>query len=118
MTDKNKQSDTSPAAITENQPKFHALLAYAGLGLGLFFGLPWFVGGIWAIIKKEDAVDTVYFSHYKNAIMTFWWGLGISLVGLLLATVFVGYLVLIGVWIWSLYRVLKGVSKIMADKEY
>jgi len=117
---KTDQTKVEPAteSLMDNQAKLHALIAYAGLALGLFIGLPWFAGGIWAIIKREEAKDTVYLSHYSNAIKTFWWGLGISLLGVLLTFIFVGYLFIAGAWLWSVYRVLKGFAKITTEKPY
>ncbi|WP_318473456.1 hypothetical protein [Photobacterium leiognathi] len=49
---------------------------------------------------------------------TFWWGLGLSILGALLAFVFVGYLLLLAVWIWSIFRVVKGLAKLTSNKGY
>jgi uncharacterized membrane protein len=112
------KSNSTQQPLMENPPKLHAMIAYAALGGGLFLGLPWFVGGIWAILKKPDGEGSIYLSHYSNAIKTFWWGLGLSLLGLIFTFFLIGYILLLGVWLWSLYRVLNGFAKILADKPY
>lgn len=112
------KQETQTQPLAQNQAKLHALIAYAGLSLGLIFGLPWLFGGIWAIIKKADAKESKYISHYTNIIKTFWWSLGLSILGLILTTVIIGYFILLCVWVWSIYRVLKGLANITADKPY
>jgi uncharacterized membrane protein len=44
--------------------------------VGLLTGLFWFIGAIWAMIKKRDAVGTIFEDHDSNIIKTFWWSLG------------------------------------------
>ena len=40
---------------TNESNKNHAMIAYVLMVVGLFMGLPWLIGLIWAIIKKSDA---------------------------------------------------------------
>ncbi len=80
----------------------------------ILYALSWFTGitGIVAIIinyiKREDAAGTIYESHFAWQIKTFWIGLGVAIVGFLLMFVLVGFLVLIGGAVWSIYRLVKG----------
>jgi uncharacterized membrane protein len=42
---------------------------------------------------------------------TFWIGLGIGIIGLILSVVGIGVLVLIGLVIWQLYRIIRGLIR-------
>jgi uncharacterized membrane protein len=70
------------------------------------------------MVKKEDAANTIYADHYTNIIRTLWIGLGLSIIGFILAFIVVGYFLLLGVWIWSVYRIIKGISRITSNKAY
>ncbi|MDF1763299.1 MAG: hypothetical protein P1U57_07820 [Oleibacter sp.] len=103
----------------EDRAKTHALIAYALMVGGLFTGgLLWIIGGIWAIVKREDAVGTLFEDHYTNIITTFWWGLGWSVIGLILLFIFIGYFILIGIMVWSIYRLVKGLARISSNKSF
>ena len=102
----------------EESAKAHAMLAYGLMVLGLFTGAFWIFGAIWAMIKKEEARGTRFEDHYTNIITTFWWGLGLSILGFILMIVLVGYLVLVGVWIWSIYRVAKGLNNLLSNRPF
>jgi uncharacterized membrane protein len=69
-------------------------------------------------VKKEESKGTIYEDHYSNIVKTFWWGLALSIVGFMLAFIVVGYFILLGVWIWSIYRIIKGLAKITSNKAY
>ncbi|HBR27710.1 MAG TPA: hypothetical protein DD732_11915 [Rhizobiales bacterium] len=49
--------------------------------------------------------------HANHAIRTFWIGLGIGLIGLILSVVGIGVVVLIGLVIWQLYRIIRGLIR-------
>lgn len=110
----------APAVVSaaEASAKSSAIVAYALLALGLFTGLPWIIGGIWALVKRSDAVGTKYEDHYTNIIKTFWWSLGLYVLGAVLTMAFVGIFIIMGVWIWNVYKVIKGLSRITSDKSY
>lgn len=98
--------------------KTNALIAYGLMVVGLFTGLFWIVGAIWAMVKKGEAQGTLFEDHYSNIIKTFWWGLGLSIVGFILAFILIGYFLLLAVWIWSIYKVVKGLAQITSNKPY
>lgn len=102
----------------DDAAKTNAIIAYGLMIAGVFTGILWIVGAIWAMVKKGDAQGSIFKDHYDNIISTFWWGLGLSIVGVLLAFVVVGYFLLLGVWLWSIYRVIKGLAKITSNKAY
>jgi uncharacterized membrane protein len=114
-------SDVEPTislSSKDDAAKTNALIAYGLMGIGLFTGIFWVIGAIWAMVKKDDASGTLFEDHYSNIINIFWWGLGISIIGVILLFVVVGYFVLVAVWFWSVYKLVKGFSKITSNKPY
>ncbi len=109
-----------PRSLTrrEEEAKSHVVIAYIFMLLGIFTGVFWLIGAIWAMVKVSDARGTFFEGHYRNIISTFWWGILWSIVGLILTLFFVGYLVLLGVWIWSIVRMVKGVAKATSNQAY
>ena len=88
------------------------MVVYALQALSFFWGVPAIVGIVINYVKREDARGTVYESHFDWQIRTFWWGLVWAVVGLLLAIVMVGFVVMFVAWIWMIYRVVKGWLKL------
>ena len=118
MSDSSNNQTPSTFNANNESAKTHALIAYCLMVAGLFTGIFWLIGAVWAMVKKFDAGGTIYEDHYTNIIKTFWWGLGFSIVGGILFVVFVGYFILLGVWVWTIYRIIKGLAKITSNKAY
>ena len=80
----------------------------------VLYALSWFTGitGLVAIIvnyiKREDTAGTIYASHFTWQIRTFWWGLLWACIGFITMFIVVGFAVLIGAAVWSIYRIVKG----------
>lgn len=85
-----------------------ALVVYALYALSFFYGVTGIVGVIVAYVKRGDADGTWVRSHFDWQTGTFWWGLFFSLIGLALIWLGVGLLILGVVWVWTIYRVVKG----------
>lgn len=83
-------------------------VTYALYALGLLTGVFVVAGLIVAYIKRDDVVGTYLADHYSWLIRTFWWGLLWTTIGLILAFVLVGFVVLAAVWVWWVYRIIKG----------
>jgi uncharacterized membrane protein len=98
--------------------KSHALAAYILLLIGIFTAIPMLIGAIWAMVKRRDALGTIYHSHYTNAIRVFWYTVLWTIVGAILIFVAVGYIIFAAVWLWALYRIVRGLVKILADEPY
>lgn len=98
--------------------KTHAFIAYCLMIVGLFTGFFWLVGAMWAMGKKSAARDTIFEDHYDNIISTFWWGLGLSIIGFVLAIFFIGYILLFAIWIWSIYRIITGLAKLTSNESF
>ncbi|MDO6558904.1 DUF4870 family protein [Paraglaciecola chathamensis] len=115
-----QEATVAPQSLStkDDAAKTSALIAYGLMVFGLFTGLFWIIGAVWAMVKKGEAQGTIFEDHYSNIIKTFWWGLGLSIVGFILAFVVVGYFILLAVWIWSIYKIIKGLAKITSNKAY
>ncbi|WDE01928.1 hypothetical protein SG35_017940 [Thalassomonas actiniarum] len=98
--------------------KTNALIAYGLMVIGFFFLIPGIIGGIWAMVKKEDALGSIFEDHYSNMIRVFWWSIFYAVIGLILAFVYVGYLILIVAGIWAIYRIVKGLARLTSNKAY
>lgn len=88
------------------------MAVYILQALSFFFGLTAIVGVVINYVKKDEAVGTVYESHFDWQIRTFWWGLAWAVIGFILAFVLVGFAIMFVAWIWAIYRVVKGWLKL------
>lgn len=59
-------------------------------------------------IKINETDNAFIRSHHSWLIRTFWWSLGWSVLFGLLTIVFVGFIGLLGLVVWWLYRVIRG----------
>lgn len=109
---------TSSLSVKDDAAKTNALIAYGLMLIGLFTGIFWIIGAIWAMVKKGDAEGTLFEDHYTNIIKIFWWGLFISIIGFITLFFVIGYFILLAVWIWSIYKLIKGLAKISSNKAY
>jgi len=67
------------------------------------------IGVVVAYVNKSDAPAWLQ-SHYQFQIRTFWIGLLYIVVGALLTTVFVGWLILMFWVVWVVIRCVKGIK--------
>ena len=86
--------------------------------------LGYLTGGLTAIvaivinyIKKDEVAGTLFESHFRWQIRTFWWGLVWGIVGFVLMFVVIGFAVWFAAWIWMIYRVVKGWLKLTENQE-
>ena len=79
--------------------------------------LAWFSGGVFAVIalvinylRRSDEPDQLYLAHHSYMIATFWWTLLwlVLLSPLWLLLVLPGAIAYGIVWLWYLYRCVKG----------
>ena len=104
--------------ISKNNAKTHAIIVYALIGLGLFTAIPILIGAVWAMIKRREALGTIYHSHLTNAVRVFWWGIFWTIIAGILLFAVIGVPILMAAWLWSLYRVVNGVSKVLSGVPY
>jgi uncharacterized membrane protein len=94
-----------------------ALVVYVLYALSFLYGITAIAGVVIAYIKRDDVRGTWLESHFAWQIRTFWWGLLWTIVGVVLALVGVGFLILFAVWIWAIYRVVKGWLRLNDGRE-
>lgn len=101
-------SADSPALPAEE--KKLATIVYALQAVGFFLGLTALVGVIINHLKKGDMKDDVIRSHFSWQIRTFWWGVLWSVLAVIATTVTfgIGGFLFIPVFVWLVYRVVKG----------
>lgn len=84
------------------------LIVYVLQAIALGLGVTALIGVIINYVKRQDVKGTLYESHFEWQIRTFWFGLGGVLLGWLLTIILIGYVVLGVMYIWWIYRVVKG----------
>ncbi|WP_079420307.1 DUF4870 family protein [Thiomonas intermedia] len=95
-----------------------AFVVYVLQALSFFWGITAIVGVIIDYVKLNDARGTWLENHLRWQIRTFWWGLFWSVIGFGLIWVFgLGFVVLGIVYIWTIYRVVKGWLKLTERKQ-
>ncbi|WP_339718310.1 DUF4870 family protein [Marinomonas primoryensis] len=107
-----------PLTPREENAKSNVVIAYIFMLLGIFTGVFWLIGAIWAMVKVNEARGTLFEDHYTNIISTFWWGIFLSVIGVILAFFFIGYILLFGVWVWSIFRMVKGIARATSNQSY
>jgi uncharacterized membrane protein len=94
-----------------------ALVVYVLYALSFLYGITAIAGVVIAYIKRDDVRGTWLESHFNWQIRTFWWGLLWTAIGIVLAMVAVGFLILFVVWVWAIYRVVKGWLRLNDGRE-
>jgi len=114
MTDDQMAEGQSPlngeliAPVADKKLKDLAQLVYILQALSLLVGLTSVAAVIVNYLKRDEVRGTYLESHFNWQIKTFWWMLAGLVIGSLLTVVLIGFLVLLVVWIWYIYRIVKG----------
>lgn len=87
------------------------LLYIAGYFTG---GVTMLIGVILAYLNLDGSTPLLH-SHLRQLIRLFWWSLVWVGLGTLLSRVLVGYLILLAWFIWSIYRLVKGLHCLNRD---
>ena len=115
------------------------ILCYVLYLLALVNGITAIAGVIIAYVKRDDARDTIWRSHFDSMIVTFWVMLVAGFIGMLsflfslggvlvwpvvhpalsLVTLMFGGLLIFPIFaVWYLYRVIKGLVRASDDRAY
>lgn len=81
---------------------------YALYAASLLIGITAIVAIIMNYVKKEDVVGTLFESHFRWQIRTFWFSLLWGLLGWMLVGVVIGRYVLVAAGVWTIYRIARG----------
>lgn len=108
-------SDSLQEIPSEKLKSGPVMIIYILYLVGFFLGITALVGVIMAHIKSGEAEPAAR-SHYRYQIRTFWFGLLMMIAGGLLMVAFIGYLILIWLFIWILVRCIKGILRALDNR--
>ena len=109
MSTENPNQDLANKNITQI---IYGLYAAAVLGIPTNI-----VGIVMNYIKREDVAGTLYESHFRWQMRTFWFTLLWGVIGtILIFALGLGVLVLIALFIWYVYRIVKGWLRLSEGK--
>jgi len=94
--------------VEEEKLKNLAQLVYILQALSLAVGLTAVAGIIVNYLKRDEVRGTWLESHFDWQIRTFWWMLLGVVIGWVLTLVIIGFVILLAVWVWYIYRIVKG----------
>ena len=103
MTHLSNPLDANSASVKKT-----VTIGYALYGIALVLGVSALVAIVLNYLKREDARGTWLESHFTWQIKTFWWSLGLVLLGGLTTFIGIGFIILFGTLIWYIYRIVKG----------
>lgn len=107
-------TESTPAQAEANKTITHVIYGlYAG---SLLVGFTYIVAIILNYVKRDDVVGTLYESHFRWQMRTFWFSLLWSVIGVCTAWFIVGIPVLIAAGIWFIYRIVKGWLRLSESK--
>lgn len=92
----------------QDSARFYATLVYALQAASVVLGLPFFIAVLVNYWKRSDVVGTLYESHFRWQIRTFWFSVLWTIVGTLTIWLLVGYAILFLLWLWIIYRIVRG----------
>lgn len=106
---------------TEDPEKIKSLktvttVIYALNALSFFVGITSIVAIIMNYVKLSDTRGTWLESHFRWQIRTFWYGILWAIVSFVLMFVMVGYVLLVAVCVWYIYRIVKGWLRLADNK--
>ncbi len=105
----NMKTQTSEGGTeTDNSRKQLTQMVYALQAASFLVGFSGIAAVIVNYVKRDDVAGTLYESHFRWQIRTFWWSLLWAVLGALLALVVVGFVILAADAIWFIYRIIKG----------
>src|SRR5690554_3591175 len=92
------------------------LIIYALQGLSFVVGITSLIAIIMNYVKCGDMRGTWLESHFRWQIRTFWYVLLWMVLGILLAVVWIGYIILFVNAVWAIYRIVRGVLNLLDNK--
>lgn len=88
------------------------LVCYILGGIGVLTAfIPILIALIICYIKRNESVNTIYYSHFDWLITTFWIGLFWVVVAFLTSFLGIGWLIYAALSVWLLYRFIKGLLR-------
>ena len=120
MTEDSSGVVGAPACPAESEAQASArqitTIVYALQAASVLVGITMVAAVIVNYIKRDDVRGTWLESHFRWQIRTFWFSLLWSVIGLVLAFVAIGYLILLADAVWVVYRVARGWLRLVDGK--
>jgi uncharacterized membrane protein len=104
-------------ANTSDSARTLTLVVYILQAAALFNGVTFLVAVIVNYIKLEDVAGTWLASHFRWQIRTFWFGLLWGVIGGITTFIGIGLFILAANAIWVIYRIVKGMLRLLENKE-
>ena len=98
-------------ATTEENERTVVLVAYVLHLVGAIAGVTSIVGLILNYVRRDTS--GIYRSHHDWMISSFWWALLWVIIGCITIFILVGWLILFAVWVWYLYRHVRGLIALL-----
>ncbi len=116
--ERNTMTSETPAGNSETEHSLKQLtqLVYALQAASFLVGFSAIAAVIVNYVKREDVAGTLFESHFRWQIRTFWWSLLWGVIGALLFVVVIGIAILAADAIWFLYRIIKGWLRLSEGK--
>jgi uncharacterized membrane protein len=97
---------------SSTDPKTWAMIVW-GLYIASYFTafITMIVGLIIAYVKRGELAGTPFESHMTSAIRTFWISLIGGIIGVVLAVIGIGIIILIALAVWQIFRVIRGMIR-------
>lgn len=102
--------------IELNQLKQYNLITYILYLVGFVVGITGLIAIIMNYVKRNEMRGTWLESHVDWQIKTFWFSLIGYIVGFLLTAILIGYVIILVVFIWHVYRLIKGLIALNDNK--
>jgi uncharacterized membrane protein len=103
-----QQADINNKNITQ--------LIYALYAASLIFGITWLVAIILNYVKRDDVVNTLYESHFRWQMRTFWFNLLWFVIGGITSFIVIGFVIMGFSLVWYIYRIVKGWLRLTEGK--
>lgn len=103
-------------AVDNSSAKKITMIVYVLYAIAIFCGVTGLVAIVVNYVKKDDVKGTLYESHFRWQIRTFWFSCLWAFLGLLTSFILIGFAILGVAYIWYIYRVVKGFLRLNDDK--
>lgn len=104
--------------VNEKSAKTLTFIAYILFFIGIVsLGVFSIIGVILAYVRRENLQNTIYYGHLSYLIKTFWVFIILVIIGLILVNAKgIGVIILILNYIWYIYRLVSGFTKLSDNK--
>ncbi len=92
------------------------MLVYALQAGGVILPILVFIAMVINYLKLDDVAGTIYASHFRWQIRTFWFWLLWVIIGGITTLILIGYLILGLATLWFIYRIARGMLRLSDER--